>query len=104
MSSCGEGEAIAATDEEANARLNKLEVQVRDLEEKTRSQECDSMETKRRLAEAIREAQVQKTEMDKMLATRSEDGVQETKEEITPDNESATSTNGNEQPSADSIC
>ncbi len=60
------------------------------------------MDTKRRLAEAIREAEVQKTETMNMLAKCTEDGTQETKEEITPDNESAASANGGEQPPAGS--
>jgi len=102
--SCGEGKATTAViaDEEADARLNKLEGQVRDLDEKTRTQEFDSMETKSRLAEAIREAQVQKTEMANMLADCSGDGVKETKEKIKPNSESAAATSGDDQPAAGS--
>lgn len=92
-----------ATDGEADARLDALEGKFRDLDEKTRIQECESLETKRRLAEAVRAAEQQKSELEDMLAAemvnmladRTGDGAKEKKEEITPNK-----ANGDEQPPA----
>lgn len=49
-------------------RLKVLERQVRELAEKTRSQQSGSLETRRRLEELTREAQKQKKDVVSMLA------------------------------------
>lgn len=49
-------------------RLSVLENQVRELADKTKTQESGSLETKRRLEELTREAEKQTTDMVDMLA------------------------------------
>ena len=66
MSTEGEAATCSAADEAE--RLEILESQMRELVDKTRTQESGSLENKRRLEELAREAEKHKTEIMGMLA------------------------------------
>lgn len=74
-------EAAACGTASDDDRLKMLESQMRQLDEKTRSQENSSLKTKHRLEEVACEAEMHKTEIVGMLETfigpNTEDGVKE---------------------------